>query len=166
MSKIFVDMDGVLADFDAGLRQRGCKQDIKTYLTPFKERTPEQRQIARDVEECMKTKGFFKSLPMMEGADKLWKAIDTPYVLTALPALDCDKRVAEEKITWISKHFGKKATERVITCLRSEKQKYAFGNILIDDIKRNCDEWEAAGGKAILFVNYKQAIKELNELIN
>lgn len=165
MSKIYLDMDGVLADFDRGLLENyGVKNCIKNYGTDWKDKTEEQKKVAEDVRKIMTLPDFWRHLPIMKGAHELWNSIANPFVLTALPGQGHDRMITIEKKEWIKKVFESKAKSRVVTCLRPEKVKYAEGNLLVDDLEKNCIEWEAAGGRAILFENSKQAIRELNKV--
>lgn len=164
MSKIYLDMDGVLADFDRGLLEGyGVKNCRVNYATDWKEKTENQKKVAQDVVRCMEIPGFFENLPVMKGAIDLWGSVDAPYILTALPNLSSDKRVAAEKRNWITRVFGELPENRIITCLRSEKIKYANNNILVDDLEKNCNEWNRAGGVAILFETAEQAINDLKK---
>lgn len=170
---IYLDMDGVLVDFDKGLEQFNIVNDTTFIHRPKAEWTPLQIKLDREVVDCMNTPGFFENLPLMEGAGDLWKAAGRPSVLTAYPSTGKDiLRVAREKRNSIEFHFGEVSDDRFICCARSEKayyatkQSYPFAsaNILVDDLEANCEAWEAAGGIAILFKTSKQAIKELNNM--
>ena len=175
---VYLDQDGVLADFDkALLDNHGIKNCRVAYSTPWKEKTKDQIDLGSSIVSVMKQPGFFQNLPPMEGMMELWKSVPDPHILTALPGFEDDNRVTKEKRNWVDLHIGQVPDHRLITCLRSEKAKYAtffsgrvgdmtvFSNILVDDAEINCIEWEKAGGIAILFTNYKQAIKELNNIL-
>ena len=180
MTKVYLDMDGVLADFDRGLREGyGIENCHINYQTPNDQKTPEQWDLVYKIRKCMSTPGFFSSLPMMEGALGLWNVVSTPYVLTAVPGQGADEMVAKEKREWIIKHFGELPQDRVITCLRPEKAAYAesfdptwykgvskpVSNILVDDIEANVEQWKEAGGIGILFVTMEQAIRDLEKVL-
>ena len=56
--------------------------------------------------------------------------------------------------------------DEVNICLRAEKILKCTGpeTVLIDDLKKNIDEWREAGGTGILHVSAEQTLKELREL--
>lgn len=174
---IYLDMDGVLADFDGGLLDQGFvmnREDNRLFKQHIDKSqwTDLEKTNEAFVHECMSKDGFFRNLRMIPGANELWDTAGNPIVLTARPKVeDVNQRVTREKRGWIEEHFGEIPEERFICCLRSEKVKYAVSwehgssfpveNILVDDLEWNCSEWEKAGGRAILFKNMSQAIKDL-----
>jgi len=182
MSRLYLDMDGVLADFDGECASQGVyinrdgnrlfKQNVNK-----SDWTEEEKDHEARVHALMEKPGFFRNLRLMPGARDLWSLVQYPYVLTARPKVE-DKysRVYKEKLEWINEYFGNIPSYRYICCLRSEKAEYATHhdgplmrttkvcNILIDDLSWNCTEWEKAGGRAILFRSAEQAVKEFNKL--
>lgn len=173
---IYLDMDGVLADFDQALLDNGIK-NCKTFMHLSKTVwTKEQTELSHSVMSMMSKPGFFRGLPPMLGYKELWDYCSQygHKVLTAIPGDGISgNRVIEEKKDWLLWHIGNFNQEDFISCLRPEKSKYAHGfhmdgqypHILVDDMESNCSEWEKAGGKAILFTSSEQSIKELKKLI-
>lgn len=178
MSKIYLDMDGVLADFDGGLLDRRFvinREDnrlFKQHVDKSQWSDLEKKNESL-VHNFMSEKGFFRNLRMIPGADRLWAAAGKPIILTARPKVeDVNQRVANEKREWIEEHFGQISDDRFICCLRSEKSFYAttelgrytgnpLPNILVDDLEWNCSEWNKAGGIGIHFKDMDQAVRSL-----
>jgi hypothetical protein len=85
---IFVDIDGVLADFEEGIRQRGFEIDKSinrsSHLLPGS-----GSELKRKIYEAVKGTTFYADLPLMPGAIQLYnfvKSIDPkPIILTAAP---------------------------------------------------------------------------------
>jgi 5'(3')-deoxyribonucleotidase len=180
---IYLDMDGVLADFDGALLQRGITNENQFIHKPREEWTPAEQELDKVVVACMSEPDWFYNLPVLEGASDLVAQAciyGQPTVLTARPKID-KMNTAVQKSKWLAQNFPGLFTNNFICCLRHEKQKYAkeagdgpcqeFGiydkpNILVDDLESNCREWEAAGGKAVLYKNAKQAIEDLKNIVN
>lgn len=172
MSKIYLDMDGVLFDFDRGLLENyGVVNDLVCYGTADKDKTEEQWALSKKVWECMNQKGFFRDLPPMEGYDRLYRAARAltkeVYILTAFPNHDGQKNLSVGRDKWdaIQEYLPEVTSDKFIFCERKDKVKYAkhtdrnlwedyyssVPNILVDDLELNCREWEAAGGQSVLF---------------
>lgn len=171
MPKVYLDMDGVLADFDKALVENNIPlyRDSRLLKQNIDKSQWTQDEKERDlrVQELMSRPGFFRNLSFMEGADRLWITAGKPIVLTARPKkIDTANRVRDEKREWITDYFGEVPEDRFICCLRSEKANYALGNILVDDLEWNCSEWIKAGGDAIHFKNMDQAISDLKRMLN
>lgn len=173
MSKVYLDMDDTLVDFAGGLRVFNSQHDldISRLDIPREKWTLKQVEGDKFVVDCMNTPGFFRNLPMMEGADKLWVAAGKPYVLTAWPKTTNDRdRVKREKREWITDMFGEIPDDRFIYCSREDKALHAATfyegyqmtqNTLVDDMESNIKAWIKAGGRGILFRNMEQAINDL-----
>lgn len=177
MSKVFLDMDDVLVDFTGGLKEFNSHHILDKRHLDVPENKWNVKQIAGDkfVVDCMNTDGFFRNLPMMGGAERLWAMAGTPYVLTAWPKTTDDKsKIGKEKRDWIEYHFGQIPDDRFIYCSREDKAKYACEdnlvhleqNILVDDMESNIEAWAIAGGNGILFRNMTQAIFDLQHLLH
>lgn len=162
--KIFLDMDGVLADFDnAFVNTFGV--DHRTGMV--------KKEMWRHVHS---QPDFFLNLPLMSGANRLVEAaLEIQHcfdkvevqVLTAAPK-SAYAHVAAQKIAWMHRHFGNHAL-RVIPTYGSESKPLfcqSPSDILVDDWGKNIDAWRAVGGKAIKHENAEQTIKELYELAN
>lgn len=138
MSKphLFVDSDGVFADFD---------QHIIDLFGSHPDAMNDDHMWA----QANAREDFWDSMPVKAGGIELWEAIKhvEPTVLTGCPKGDYD-RAAEKKVSWWANgHFAHK---KVITCLSRNKALHMRrpGDILVDDMSRNCKRWEAAGGRA------------------
>lgn len=166
--KLFLDKDGVLADFHGELRARGLGTGISYYFKPASEWTPEQVEEQRNIQAVMDEPGMWLKLQPCPGAEALWNYATRfdRFVLTALPHISADPaRVEREKRLWIPQTFGYIPSQRIIVCQRPEKIKHAApGHVLVDDLPINCEEWERAGGTAILHTDPFDTIHKLKGL--
>ena len=142
--KLFLDSDGVIADFDTR-----CQEIFGEIPT---------KKDGEFWEDFMGDGGFAE-LPRMPFSEELEPLIRLPEarILTGTPREPYDAWAADQKREWYSRHFGL-APEKVTTCLSYQKPRYAakaveegFIPILIDDREESRDGWEAAGG---IFIHY------------
>lgn len=150
--KIFLDLDGVMADFE-----RGVREILK--LDPKKVSNEELFSTL-----AKKGKDFFLKLPKTKDADRLWKFLqgNDIKILTGVPTTNREE-AAKNKVSWVRRNLSKNV--KVITTSSRSKKKYAGpDNILIDDRKDNITEWKAAGGIGILHTSTSKTIKELKGL--
>lgn len=145
--KLFVDMDGVLADFDAGYeRAFGVR--------PSKHTDNVDWQLVRD------RPNFYRDLPPMEDALELWSYVAryNPIVLTGVPW--SVPEAPSNKRAWIYKVLGRGVEVRC--CLSKEKCLHAAaGDILIDDWEKYRQLWIDQGGVWITHLNAELTIAEL-----
>lgn len=170
---IYLDMDGVLADFDGWIAKLGHQNECSFIHRPREEWTPSQIALDKIVVDAMATPGFFRNLEPMPGCHELWnycKEYD-PVVLTARPKDPLSaERVTREKRDWITEQFGPIPDNRFICCLRSEKQDFIGHTqhphqILVDDLEQNCKDWVAVGGIAIIHTSAESSIKQLEQIL-
>lgn len=148
--RIFCDLDGVLADFDEGIRL------ICDGKSPHELKKSELwRSVAR-------ARGFFANLPWMEDGQILWNYIEKhdPVILTGLPV---GKWAEPQKREWCKTQIGENT--QVITCLSKEKHLYGNpGDILIDDRISLQVNWEAVGGIFVHHTSAESTIVKLRRL--
>jgi 5'(3')-deoxyribonucleotidase len=155
-ARLFIDLDGVLADFD-----KGYEKAFGVELLPRAERQGEdvvKWHLIRN------TPGFFRHLPMMPGALQLWNFASRQgaYILSGAPDRE-GSNVQWEKRMWVKKNLGDNVP--VITCPASEKSLYARpGDVLVDDWEKHMAKWQAAGGVWITYKDHVQAIEALRAL--
>lgn len=134
---IFCDLDGVLADFDEGVKKR------------FKKSADELKpSIMWSV--INKSTTFFESLPWMPRGRELWSRIEkyNPIILTGIPS--GSTTAVEQKLNWCKRELGENI--QVITCATKDKPDYCLHeSILIDDRPNNLKAWKEKGGKFILY---------------
>ena len=147
--QIFLDCDGVLADFD-----RGAERILGAPPSSFEARHGAGefwRRLAR-------ADNFFDSLEPMPDAFELYAAVrhKSPIILTGLPR----GRWAEpQKRRWAERHFP---GVPVITTLAALKHEHRHpGDVLVDDRDKHRHLWEANGG---VFVHHKSAAQSIAEL--
>lgn len=161
IAHIYCDMDGVLVDFMKGAR-KSLGKDLDDPSLPKDEKVRLKNQIS-------KIEGFWENLDQMPDAMKLWNFINRyePRILTAYPSWDEDGK--HGKKIWVEKHL-KLPHDRFFAVRRVEKQEYAkdkktgMPNLLIDDHKKNIQEFEAAGGIGIHHTNANDTISKLKKL--
>ncbi len=160
--KVFLDMDGVLADFDRGVKEL-CGLPIR------KQEIEDKAADERMWQRIRETEHFYDRLELMEDAERMFRLLEGQYgvhceILTGIPK---KKRgiitAGEDKINWIRRKLSKDIPVNVV--YKEEKKNYCTGEecILIDDLARNIEEWEANGGTGILFTSVDDTIKALRE---
>ena len=151
--RIFIDLDGVLADFDGHYaRHYGAVPDRST-----REPAAFWKNIAEH------PGGFFRRMPLMPDARVLWDAVKhlNPVILTGVPISVYD--AAAQKRAWVAEHFP---GTRVITTTSREKRFYGRpGDVLVDDWAKYRGLWESMGGTFVLHVSAENSLRELEKLV-
>ena len=147
--QLFLDCDGVLADFDKGAAA----------VLGMPPKAFEQRHgLGRFWAKLATAPDFYFGLPLLDGATELFEAVRhlDPIILTGLPR---GNWAAPQKVRWAAEHFP---GTRIITCLAADKRKHAReGDILVDDTLKYRDLWTGAGG---IFVHHENAGKTISVL--
>lgn len=168
ITKLYLDMDGVIADFNQNLQDFGVIDNETHFIhKPREQWTESQKDLDRRVRGVMELEDFWPSIPPCPDAYELWdyvKQFDL-YILTATPNVtEFRDRIAEQKRAWIQSTFGAFPQERILICLRAEKQAHsAPGHLLIDDMTSNCTEWLKGGGNSIMHSTAKNTIQHIRE---
>lgn len=167
---LYLDMDGVLMDFDSHILKWGCNWKGPTYHhLPEPQWTVEQATNDRRYKDAMAEHHFWQTMEPMKDARLLWDFCkdQRPHILTATPAgAKYKDRCAADKFAAVRRYFDPEfPLSRFHAVLRSEKKALARpGAVLVDDMAPNCDEWNAAGGTAILHKDALSTIKILREI--
>ncbi|HKC02389.1 MAG TPA: hypothetical protein VKC17_03700 [Sphingomicrobium sp.] len=147
--RLFLDADGVLADFDHGAR-RLLGSSPKEYIAKHG-RGPFWKKLAR-------APNFFGALPEMPDARILFDAVKhlKPTILTGLPEGNWP---APQKIEWAAEHFP---GVPIVTCLARDKHKHMHpGDVLVDDREKHRPAYEAHG---VVFIHHENAEDSLRRL--
>ena len=148
VSEIYVDMDGVLADFFPARKKIVGK---------------DWRQIT-DIESALQTirdkDDFWLSLPLTNNAQNLLniiKELKGEYKILSAPLAN-DPKAEPHKREWVKKNLAFFPPKEVI--ISADKYKWAkqadgTPNILIDDFGSNIRNWEAKGGVGFKHKDHK-----------
>lgn len=147
--RLFLDADGVLADFDEGVRRL-----LGAYPRDY------ERKHGRGSfwKHLARADNFYGKLPEMGDARLLFEGVKhlKPTILTGLPL---GSWAAPQKIEWAAEHFP---GVPIITCMARDKHKHMHsGDVLVDDRENHRAAYEAAG---VVFVHHRNAIDSLREL--
>ena len=151
--QIYLDLDGVFADFDGGFKK------ITGHLP---------KEVSKKVlwSSIYKADHFFFNLEVVPESKELWDHVKktNPKFLTGLPS---SVEGRDDKVRWVHTHYGKEY--EVIVLPKKDKRKYAAPNaILIDDRHDNISEWKADGGIGIYHkdgTNFDSTIAELKSIL-
>ncbi len=148
-ARLFLDCDGVLADFDEGARR----------LFGMPPAAFEAKRGRREFWRRIATApNFYGTLPEMPDARQLFDAVKhlNPTILTGLPI---GNWAAPQKMAWAAEHFPGVA---IITCMARDKHKHmAPGDVLVDDRENHRRTYEDSG---VVFVHHKSAEESLRQL--
>ncbi len=147
--QLYLDCDGVLADFEAG-----AQQALGMPLEEFRRRYG----LGAMWGKLAKFPDFYATLPEMPGARRLFDAVKhlEPIILTGLPH---GNWAAPQKVEWTRLHFP---GTQIITCMAADKRDHCrHGDVLVDDTLKHRHLWEGAGG---VFVHYRGAEQAIDEL--
>ncbi len=156
MTQLFVDLDGVLADFN------GAFEDFFGFRPGY---GPDDRLICSTIwKEVHKHGSFFRDLRPLPDHRELWDGVAylNPTILTGVAKSVPD--VFEQKRAWVDEHIGQHV--HVIGCYSKDKCKHAkAGDILIDDWERYRHLWEGMGGRWITHRSAKDSLAQLAEVL-
>ncbi len=165
MPTIYLDMDGVLADFFGGVEKLYGVDHWKE-LTNDKTKDLKSEVIAR-----ITGTNFFETLPKFPTADNLIKMVKDftggTYSINTSPLRGDNENSAKYKKVWISNNIEQPA-EVVVT---GRKESYAKDkasgtpNILIDDRPVNIQRWQDAGGYGILYQANKDPLSKVQKAL-
>ncbi len=158
IKNIFVDMDGVLADFVTGVEG-----------PDFLDGPLLSEQDYDDNKESFINKRLFKNLPPMEGMADLIdfiKQTKLPWEILSAAGLTENRNLAVyDKTAWVKDHV---CPYVAVTCTTKGKHKAIYAKpdrVLIDDRLENIEAWEDAGGIGILHKSVAETIDTLTTLI-
>lgn len=149
MTQLYVDMDGVLADFDTGY-------ELAFGVRPSKDADNVDWKAVRNYQD------FYLNLPPMPDFTALWARIARyqPIVLTGVPS--SVPEAPANKRAWVARYLP---NVLVIPTRSREKATYARpGDVLIDDWEKYRHRWEAAGGVWITHVSAIETDRRLTEI--
>lgn len=162
---IYVDMDGVLADFDAAVAERYFVATGTADLYP--KTKAGSWKVANDPTFFSSLKPITSGMVMLE---YLLQNQNDNYVVGILSATgDHHDLVQAQKFEWLQKHIGVSAFNGPIIFVSSgvnDKKMFAESNTtLIDDTEAVCGAFEGAGGQTILFSPNRYTLMEVQELV-
>lgn len=150
MAQLFLDCDGVLADFNAAARQL-FEQDSREA----------EAALGTDLfwSRISGSGEFYRNLQLMADARELYEAVAhlKPIILTGCPEGGWSEA---QKIAWAAYHFP---AVKMVTCRSRDKHLHIVnpGDVLVDDYLRYRVLWEKAGGIFIHHVSAKESIRQL-----
>lgn len=151
---IFLDMDGVISDFD-------------THLDTHNKRDENGRTKWNELDY-----DWFSTMPVFEGARDFYYNLKdlAPVKFLTAPTLNPDCYSA--KAAWISQKFieknGKYALKNLMITNSKDKCYIAAPKrILVDDRIKNIEEWEEAGGIGIHHTgDFAETLKKVKDVMS
>lgn len=143
ITKVYLDMDGVIADFDRAYVHRFG-------ITPAE--ADKGKEFYKHFDEFIAERDFAK-LPLMQDAQILLSFLDSTGIpVEILSSTSSEKRhepIAEQKKEWLLKH-GIIYPVNLVPGKRFKRTYAKPDYLLIDDTGQNIDQWREGGGIGIL----------------
>lgn len=150
--KIFLDLDGVITNFDRALSKVTGLPEKKGF------NFGNDPKIWGAINKA--GEGFWSSMEWMPDGRQLWNAIEI-YKPTVLTAPSRHESSVEGKKIWLKNNLP-----GVPYIIDDKKDSYADKDfILIDDREKNIKKWEQAGGIGILHKSTNTTLDKLKEIM-
>lgn len=154
--KVYLDMDGVIADFDEGVRKLTGKG-------PKEQSQRDMWKAIRGTPTGVSESKFWEQLPPIKNYKNLIRFLEQNFehVLVLSSPGNGGQATIEGKQDWLTNH-----EVPFHAIFRRNKEVYAEPNsLLIDDWSKNIEKWKQAGGQTVHYSSYKQAKQQLEELL-
>jgi hypothetical protein len=146
---IYLDMDGVIVDWDAGIRRL---YEVDWYPTEWA--IDYQKVFGRSKEMFwwdLDNRHFWSGLPWTKDGKRIVSILEPfkPVILSAC----CVPAAFLGKHEWLLEHYNDAVDEGrfLFTTTDGKINVVHDGAIIIDDREATCELWEHHGGKAILY---------------
>ena len=160
---VYLDMDGVIADFFGGVE--------KLYgVSHWKQLTSDKsKDLRQDVIDRITGTNFFETLPKFPSADPLIAMIKKftggKFSILTSPLRGDHDNSAKWKKVWINQNI-EQPDETIVS---GRKEKYATSkgtaNILVDDRPINIQKWQDKGGYGILYQANKNSLSTIEQAL-
>lgn len=160
---VFVDMDGVLADFDKGI--------INYDGTDKESRVDSLRRLGPSA-----VKDFFATLPPMVDGMRLiewldqhridWRILSAPLRSDGVDPKNSRQASEIGKRDWLASNLGWEVAKKAIF----ERNKWKWANyghqpaVLIDDTPKKIDAFKQAGGIGLLYTDLNSVMPQLKQI--
>lgn len=156
--KIYLDMDGVLADFNGRFEQLFGERPVEQYA--------KAKHFYNHWDEFVETEQF-RTLEVLTGAVELMNLCDSLEVpveiLSSTSNEKYHEKVAPQKLEWLEKN-GITYKPNFVPGGTKKANHAEPWSILIDDSRHVVDTYRAAGGTAILHENFEKTKEQLLKL--
>lgn len=155
MQRLYLDLDGVVADFEGGFQKIFKKHHKSISDIEMWKHINEYGTFFQDIEPFKGALHFF---------DLLASNFDI-MILTACPKSNYWD-AAKQKKQWVKTHMSPNV---MVLPVLGGKNKALFmnepGDILIDDFEKNIKSWEKEGGIGILHKDFLDTCKKLDKIM-
>lgn len=158
---VYVDMDGVIADFDHGFIE----------IAGMSPESVDDNELWSRISARGKSR-FFSELPWMPGGQELWQFVTQNFlqvkILTALGKSDAqDKQTSTGKRQWLQKNIPDLQDSDIIMVPNKHKKRHYSkpGDIIIDDTESTIHEWNKKGGIGILHRTASETLSKLRPYV-
>ena len=163
---VYLDMDGVLADFFGGIEKMYGVENWKQ-LTNDK-----TKDLKKEVIDRITGTDFFATLPKFPTADALIDMVKKftggTFSINTSPLRGDHENSGKYKKVWISNNI--EAPAEIIVTGRKESYAKDKGtgtpNILIDDRPVNIQKWQSAGGYGILYQANRDSLNKVKQALD
>lgn len=154
--RLFLDLDGVMADFNSGVYSLFGKY-------------PKHIHVPFMWSRLAKMPDFYNTLPWMIDGRILWNGLNTfdPVILTGIPR---GNWAIPQKRAWCARELGEEY--KVITCFTKQKPEKAeeiceekLIPVLIDDRNKIQKEWQEMGGIFIQHYSASESLEAVSALL-
>lgn len=166
---IYVDLDGVLADFYKGatkaMRDIGA-DDTLVYKDEHDQNKKDRDALWKAIYAYQQKFGYvlWRNLDTLPDAYQLWDYVKTynPQILTA--AGPPRYHATEQKRGWVTEHFGSNVRVNSVERAMLKATFATPSSILIDDKMKAIGPWVSAGGIGIHHTSAANTIQQLKQL--
>lgn len=164
---LYLDLDGVLVDFDGGYRKLSQGRSIQETAAADGEDSAREKYLKAKAD-------WWANLDWIHGGRELFNASDKMFehvcILSSAGTGDPEKgkAVVEGKIRWLAKNIPSMDASRtfIVFGKHLKQERSAKNAILVDDVAITIEQWNARGGFGILHKSndYKKTIEELYDI--